>query len=123
MYPVLGRRGPVDTDIYTFSDEDRQLPLLEAVFSGLDIQPRIRQVRIIVFDERRLPPFHFWLFFKNHRHLRQNMCLRPTQWKGDIVVMRAGASTSEEFLPMRDIDAEAADFAVEQYVLGIAISM
>lgn len=79
-------------------------------------QPHIHDTIVTVRRGRCL--HHFHIFVKNHRLLPLNAAIAALapghQWRGDVLVMRAGTSVAG-VVNMRNGDRRLADYAVRWY--------
>jgi len=84
-------------------------------------QPHIHDTVITVRRGRRL--HHFHIFVKNHRLLPLNAAIATLapghQWRGDILVMRAGTSVAG-VVNIRNGDRRLIDYAVRWYLSPIS---
>lgn len=88
--------------------------MVENFFSQGHIQAYIHDCLVGVRKGRKT--HWFWVFFKNHRHLRINGFVGESDLRGDIIVMRAGAGASRNFVNLRGGDGVLADRAVRRLV-------
>jgi hypothetical protein len=90
-----------------------RFPFAEAVLSDGKIQPYVHDAVVTVYEGSQTHRFR--VLFRRHRRLPVNRSLsNGTSFRGDIVIMRAGALDPSSVVNMRGWDTVVSDYMVKR---------